>query len=76
METGIEPDMIPVRGDAGRKTGTEGMALLTGSEFTRRGEFYDSTGGGLTILRNDTAQISRGAKYRVRVSSFYIDKYM
>ena len=75
METGIEPEMIPVRGDEGSELGTEGMVLLAGGEFTRTGEFYDSSGGGLTILNDGTAQISQGAKYRVRVSSFYIDKY-
>ena len=49
METGVEPDMIPVRGEEGKKAGTEGMTLLEGGEFTRTGEYYDSGGGGLTI---------------------------
>jgi formylglycine-generating enzyme required for sulfatase activity len=75
MDTGVEPDMIPVRGNEGREMGTDGMVRLDGGEFTRSGKFYDSSGGGLTILEDGTAQISHGAKYRVRVSSFYIDKY-
>ncbi len=33
METGVEPDMIPVRGDEGRKTGTEGRKYPWGNEF-------------------------------------------
>ena len=75
METGVEPDMIPVRGEEGRKLGTEGMVQLKGGEFTRTGEYYDSSGGGLTILEDGTVPTTRGAKYRVRVSSFYIDNY-
>ena len=75
MKTGVEPEMIPVRGEEGKVTGTEGMVLLESGEFTRSGTFYDSSGGGLTILKDGTAQISHGAKYRVRVSSFYIDKF-
>lgn len=71
METGVEPDMIPVRGEEGRKMGTEGMVLLEGGEFARPGEFWDSSGGGI----GDDQKPSRGDKYRVRVSSFYIDKY-
>ncbi len=71
---GIEPDMIPVRGDEGKKLGTDGMALIAAGEFTRTGEFYDSTGGGLTKLPGGGFAKSRGDKYRVRVSSFYIDK--
>jgi formylglycine-generating enzyme required for sulfatase activity len=75
MESGVEPDVIPVRGDEGKKLGTEGMVLLEGGEYARTGEYYDSSGGGLTILADGTAQISRGEKYRVRVGKFYIDKY-
>jgi hypothetical protein len=56
MEMGVEPEMIPVRGVEGRKAGTEGMVLLKGGEFTRTGEFYDSSGGGLTILKDGTAK--------------------
>lgn len=75
MASGVEPDVVPVRGDAGKQTGTEGMVLLAGGEFTRPGKFYDSSGGGLTILDDGTAQKSGGASYRVRVSSFYIDSF-
>jgi formylglycine-generating enzyme required for sulfatase activity len=75
METGVQPDMIPVRGKEGQKLGEEGMVLLEGGEFTRPGKYYDSSGGGLTILKNGTVATSHGDKYLVRVSSFYIDKY-
>lgn len=75
MASGVEPDVIPVKGDAGKQLGTDEMVLLEGGEFTRPGTFYDSSGGGLTILKDGTAQKSGGAKYRVRVSSFYIDKF-
>jgi formylglycine-generating enzyme required for sulfatase activity len=70
-ETGVEPDMIPVRGDEGKQAGTEGMVAIEGGEFTRTGQFWDSTGGGIS----EDQKPSRGDKYRVRVSSFYIDKY-
>ena len=70
-ETGVEPDMIPVRGEEGKKAGTEGMVLIEGGEFTRTGEFWDSSGGGL----GEDQKPSRGAKYRVRVSPFHIDKF-
>jgi len=70
-ETGVQPDMIPVRGDEGKKTGREGMLLIEGGEFTRTGEFWDSTGGGI----GEDQKPSRGDRYCVRVSSFYIDKY-
>ena len=75
MDSGVEPDVIPVKGEEGRKAETEGMIRLEGGEYTRTGSFYDSSGGGLTILKDGTAQKSGGASYRVRVSPFYIDKY-
>ena len=75
MASGVEPDAIPVKGEEGRKAGTEGMVLLAGGEFTRPGKYYDSSGGGLTILEDGTAQQSGGASYRVRVSPFYIDPH-
>jgi len=75
IDSGIEPDVIPVKGKEGRTAGTEGMVLLDGGEYTRTGTFYDSSGGGLTILDDGTAQKSGGASYRVRVSPFYVDKY-
>ena len=71
METGVEPDMIPVQGEIGQTLGTEGMVLLDEGEFTRTGEYWDSSGGGL----GENDKPFRGARYRVRVSSFYIDKY-
>lgn len=70
-ENGVEPDMIPVRGKEGQLAGTEGMVLVEGGEFTRTGEFWDSTGGGIS----KDQKLSRGDRYRVRVSSFHIDKF-
>ncbi len=71
METGVEPDVIPVRGKEGTKAGTEGMVLLKDGEYVRRGEYWDASGGGL----GEDDKPFRGDKYRVRVSSFYIDKF-
>ncbi|NQV28465.1 MAG: SUMF1/EgtB/PvdO family nonheme iron enzyme [Rhodopirellula sp.] len=70
-ESGVEPAMIPVRGIEGQLAGTEGMVLLEGGEFTRTGEFWDSTGGGI----GEDQKPSRGDRYQVRISSFYIDKF-
>ncbi len=70
-ETGVEPDMIPVRGVEGRKMGVTNMVWLAGGEFLRPGEFWDSTGGGI----GPDQKPARGDKYRVRLSSFHIDKY-
>ena len=71
MNHGVEPDMIPVHGEAGKAMGTEGMVLLEGGEFTRPGEFWDSSGGGFSKDQKP----SRGDRYRVRVSSFHIDEF-
>ena len=71
METGVEPDRIPVRGDEGKRLGTQNMVLIKGGEYTRPGIYWDASGGGLG--KDDKP--FRGDKYRVRVSSFYIDKY-
>lgn len=71
MQAGVEPDMIPVRGDEGRKLGTKNMVLIKGGEYTRPGIYWDASGGGLG--KDDKP--FRGDKYRVRVPSFYIDKY-
>ena len=75
MESGVEPDVIPVKGEEGGKADAQGMVRLAGGEFTRSGTYYDSSGGGLTILDDGTAQKSHGASYRVRVSPFYIDQF-
>lgn len=66
-ETGIEPERIPVRGSAGKKLGTTGMVLIEGGEYIRPGHYYTS----------QSAELGQrsGEKYRVRVSSFYVDKY-
>lgn len=71
MENGVEPDTIPVRGEEGKKAGTDGMVLLEGGEFTRPGEFWDSSGGGLS----EEQLPARGDSYQVRVSAFHIDRY-
>ena len=71
MESGVEPDSIPVQGDGGKKMGTEKMVHLKGGEFTRKGEYWDSSGGGL----GEDDKPMHGDKYRVRVSSFFIDKF-
>ena len=68
-ETGILPDTTPVRGEEGKKLGTENMVRIKAGEFTRPGEFWDSSGGGLN------EKPSHGDKYRVRVAAFYIDKF-
>lgn len=70
-ESGVEPDMIPVRSIAEKLPNTDGMVLLDGGEFTRNGEYWDSSGGGL----GEDDKPARGDRYRVRVSSFYIDRY-
>jgi formylglycine-generating enzyme required for sulfatase activity len=70
-EIGVEPDMIPVRGDTGKAAGEEGMVRIEGGEFTRPGEFWDSSGGGLA----EDQKPARGDSYEVRVSSFYIDQF-
>ncbi len=74
-ETGIEPDMVPVRGEEGKKMGRDGMVLLEAGEYVRPGVYYDSSGGGFTRLPDGSPKPSHGDKYRVRVSAFYIDKY-
>jgi len=66
-ETGIEPDRIPVRGSADKKLGTTGMVLIKGGEYVRPGHYYTSQSAELGERH--------GEKYRVRVSSYYIDKY-
>lgn len=66
-ETGVEPDRIPVRGSAGKKLGTKGMVFIKGGEYLRPGHYFTSQSAELGE-RN-------GEKYRVRVSSFWIDKY-
>jgi len=66
-ETGIEPDRIPVRGSVGKMLGTSGMVLIDGGEYVRPGHYYTSQSAELGERH--------GEKYRVRVSSFHIDKY-
>jgi len=66
-DTGIEPDRIPVRGKAGKKLGTNGMIFIKGGEYVRTGHYYTSQSAELGERK--------GEKYKVRVSSFWIDKY-
>ncbi len=65
--TGIQPVRIPINGDAGGELGTRGMVLIKGGEYVRPGHYYTSQSAELDERRGD--------KYRVRVSSFYIDQY-
>jgi formylglycine-generating enzyme required for sulfatase activity len=65
--TGIEPDRIPVNGQAGKKLGTEGMVLIKSGEFVRPGHYFTSQSAELGERTGD--------KYAVKLSSFYIDKY-
>jgi len=67
-ETGLDPDMIPVNGDAGESMGTEGMVHIEGGEYVRPGEYFVS----------NYVQVPRavkGDRYRVYVSPFSIDKF-
>ncbi len=66
-ETGIEPDRIPVQGSEGKKLGTKGMFSIKGGEYVRAGHYYTSQSAELGERK--------GEKYKVRVSSFWIDKY-
>ena len=70
-ENGVEPDRIPVTGEEGKTAGVEGMILLEAGEFTRPGEFWDSSGGGLA----EDQKPARGDSYTVRVSPFHIDAF-
>ena len=65
--TGIEPDRIPVNGEAGKKLDTEGMVLIKGGEYVRPGHYYTSQSAELGERTGD--------RYRVRIASFYMDKY-
>ncbi len=65
--TGVEPERIPVRGDAGKKLGKEGMVEIKAGEYVRPGHYFTS----------QSAEIGErtGEKYKVKVSAFHIDKY-
>ena len=67
---GLEPQRIPVRGEAGKTLGTRNMALIKGGEYTRTGQFYTSH-----MVGNQYLRPHKGDRYRVRVSSFYIDRF-
>ncbi|RMG41939.1 MAG: hypothetical protein D6725_00570, partial [Planctomycetota bacterium] len=66
-KTGIEPDRIPVHGEAGKKLGTKNMVLIKAGEYVRTGHYYTSQSAILGERRGD--------RYRVKVAAFYIDKY-
>jgi iron(II)-dependent oxidoreductase len=66
-ETGVEPDRVPVQGNAGKKLGTREMVFIRGGEYVRPGHYYTSQSAELGERK--------GEKYKVRVSSFWIDKY-
>lgn len=65
--TGIEPDRIPVQGEAGKKLGLKNMVVLDGGEYTRSGHYYTSQSTELGERRGDS--------YTVKVAAFNIDKY-
>jgi len=67
-ETGVEPEAIPVRGEEGKRAGTEGMVLLKGGEYFRPGEYFISN-------YVEVPYAVKGDRYRVQVSSFYMDKF-
>jgi formylglycine-generating enzyme required for sulfatase activity len=66
-ETGIEPDRVRVHGDAGKKPGVKEMVFIKGGDYVRPGRYYTS----------QSAELGErtGEKYKVRVSSFWIDKH-
>lgn len=66
-ERGIEPDRIPVHGQAGKKPGNQGMLLVKGGEYVRPGHYFTS----------QSAELAKrtGEKYKVGVPAFFIDKY-
>ena len=66
-KSGIEPDPIPVRGEAGGKNGMHEMVLIKGGEYERSGAYWRSES--VAVYRH------QGDKYRVRVSPFWIDKF-
>jgi formylglycine-generating enzyme required for sulfatase activity len=65
--TGVEPERIPVHGDAGKKPGKEGMVEIKAGEYVRPGHYFTS----------QSAELGErtGEKYTVKVSAFHIDKY-
>jgi formylglycine-generating enzyme required for sulfatase activity len=65
--SGIEPDRIPVRGEAGKKLGKQGMVKIKAGEYVRPGHYYTS----------QSAELGErtGESYKVNVSAFFIDKY-
>ncbi len=69
-EVGLQPQRIPVHGEAGKKLGTRSMVFIQGGEYTRTGRFYTSH-----MVGNEYLRPHKGDKYRVRVSSFHIDKH-
>ncbi len=74
-ETGIEPDLIPVRGDKGKALPSDLMVPLPAGEFERTGHYFDSSGGGFSRLPDGRVAPSQGDRYKVRVSAFAIDRY-
>ncbi len=65
--TGTEPDRVPVCGEAGKKRGTQAMVFIKGGEYVRSGHYFTSQSAELGERKAE--------KYRVRVTSFYIDRY-
>jgi formylglycine-generating enzyme required for sulfatase activity len=65
--TGVEPERIPVRGEAGKKLSKEKMVHIKAGEYVRPGHYFTS----------QSAEIGERSaeKYTVKVAAFHIDKY-
>ncbi len=62
-DNNVECERVPVNGEAGRKPGTKNMVLVKGGEYQRTGNY---------IFKGEPRS---GDRYRVKVSSFWMDKY-
>ncbi|MHB1035691.1 MAG: formylglycine-generating enzyme family protein [Pirellulales bacterium] len=68
-KSGREPELIPIhqsRQPTGKEA-TEGMVVIEGGEFARSGSF--------SVRQNRVPEPVAHEGYRVRVGSFYLDKY-
>ncbi|MBI5757456.1 MAG: SUMF1/EgtB/PvdO family nonheme iron enzyme [Planctomycetales bacterium] len=65
--TGVEPDRVSVRGDAGKKLGAEAMVKIKAGEYVRPGHYFTSQSAELGERTSE--------KYTVKVAAFSIDKY-
>ncbi len=70
-ETGREPSQTPINRSREwtEKEMLEGMVLVEGGEFSRPGSFF------LRLRRGESPEPIEHDGYKVRISSFYMDKY-